>query len=77
MRYIDKNQFFDSLKDALDEASWCAGREKRAYIIRHTNRGYRVSLKSKAQKNSPHIEVGFKDIKHENSDTRKSAPHPR
>jgi hypothetical protein len=73
----DRNQVFDSLKDALDEASWCAGREKRAYIIRQTARGYRVSLKSRMQKDAPHIEVGFKDTKHENKDSRKSAPHPR
>jgi len=62
----DRNQVFDSLKDALEEASWCAGREKRAYIIRQTARGYRVSLRSRMQKNTPHIEVGFKDVKHEN-----------
>jgi len=66
MAAIDKNPVFDRLSHALEEAAWCADNEKRAYIIRHTARGYRVSVKSRSQKNSPHIEVGFKDVKHEN-----------
>ena len=66
MAAIDKNPVFDLLSLALEEAAWCADNEKRAYIIRHTDRGYRVSVKSRAQKNSPHIEVGFRDTTNEN-----------
>jgi len=66
MAALDKNPVFDLFKHALEEAAWCAENEKRAYIIRHTDRGYRVSVKSRMQKNSPHIEVGFRDTTNEN-----------
>jgi hypothetical protein len=66
MAAIDKNPVFDLLSYALEEAAWCAENEKRAYIIRPTKRGYRVSVKSRMQKNSPHIEVGFRDATNEN-----------
>ena len=52
---------FDSFDDALAEANWCAGQEKRKYIIKRLRHGFQVLPKSrKGVKRYAHVEVGFK-----------------
>tara|TARA_R110000823_G_scaffold147179_1_gene277574 strand:- start:407 stop:589 length:183 start_codon:yes stop_codon:yes gene_type:complete len=51
---------FDSFSDAAEEATWCAEKEKRKYIIKHLPQGYQVLPNPKGVKRYAHVEIGFK-----------------
>lgn len=69
--------FFDDFDAALEEAKFCAESEKRKYIIKRKYNGYEVYPKTRRGIMKPGlVEVGFKDTKHENKNSRQSAQRP-
>ena len=54
---------FDSLADALEEAKWCAEKEKKTYLIRRKGDKFKVMPKTRVKKYVFHIEVGFRENK--------------
>lgn len=52
---------FESFRDALEEAAWCAEKEKQKYIIKARHKVYEVMPKyRKGVRRYRHIEVGFR-----------------